>query len=311
MRRRLLHLGLLGIAFCFCGCRGKTARTPLFQGAKQPLAAQRERGPSPERRYAEAVFVEPTAFGEQWIEVDRAVIARTRYQYIDVGYSGKGPSTLFPDNGKRLLAPKGDFIILGGVVYGRADADSPAVLVRATYLYDRYKALPLSARHAERFTASADAGEAGPVKDWTCGEDGIALGLTTADSSIDSEVLASHVSAAPEEATDDDDVSPVIEEALEPQDNPRLVYLAADGVFVELRMHADLDETQTQIILGRIRERLAGFLATEKKELIAHDKFRQQIKGSVAMRQFMRPDNEVFWDALGRLVYGNWYKKKF
>lgn len=93
---------------------------------------------SPERRYAEGMFVSDAELPGGLIEIDRAVLAKTRYGQVDKSYEKSTP-LLDGDMVKTLK----NFPIIGVIAYGGTKQDAPVVALRVTYLYDRYKALPL------------------------------------------------------------------------------------------------------------------------------------------------------------------------
>ncbi len=92
---------------------------------------------SPERRYADGMFVPDALMPGGLIEIDRAVIAKTRYGKTDKSFDKSTPLL----NVELIKALK-DYPVIGVVAYGGTQDDAPVVALRVTYMFDRYKALP-------------------------------------------------------------------------------------------------------------------------------------------------------------------------
>lgn len=269
-------------------------------------------GPSPERCYAESVLLPASALGPGWVEQGRAILARTRWGTLDQSWPSGSPPPLFRGDPRELVKPEGDYWIVAGVGYGKGGSSEP--LVQATYLYSRYKALPLSSDYAEQPTFRHLLG--GRVKAWQWESDGIACG----EGDLSSEVLAAREIQkipldAPSSANPEDGTALVqgTLPATHPQEieGPKPIYLAGDGVLAEIRVDPAITLAERDSIVQGVRRRLADELHREAQEYESLRKEKDHRDSAAHLQQFIHPNTMRVWRGLDALIYGHWIKKRY
>lgn len=254
----------------------------------RPLSHARKSGPSAERRYAESLIVPGSRLGGGLIEVDRAIVARTRYGYTDTVASALGPDGIFPANYGELL--KREMRIVSGVVYARPGEEAHPVAARVVYLISHYRPLALPAG----FVARVGSRGLPPFVDrWEQGADGIALGVGQINDLLyEGQPMA-----------DGCDRMGLC--------GQEVYYLLADGMMVQIQTDRVLAGETARAIVTQVRAHLAPMLAREKR--LMDEQYAEMGKDRVAIRmgEYMHPGVEAFWTVVGRGFYGTWVKRQF
>ncbi len=263
--------------------------------AGEPALKDRAAHVSPERMYVEAMLPAASDIGDDWVELGRVIVARTRYGELDQVADCEKALKDFPALARGFLVPEGPCRIVSAVTYGKDSALFPAMT--AYFYFQKYPALPLG--EDEHLPENK-------VEKWERGADGLACGVAE----ICSEVSASGTTRIQPEIDDDEKVIAENKPAVTAKVAFTKICLAAHGVMVELHCASGVAEAEREKAVSGIRQRLARTLEQEKKWLEELAENRAKLQNKVILEEKANPEAGIYWDFLDKAM-GNIYKKKY